>query len=137
MLMRAFKMFSYAAATIACIQFPLFANMPDSATETFKIEALCSISNAYATCHPQISNDRLIINFPNELVVLLPEEVIDVKIYDSTRREIIRLFQRVGDIDFAISFNKDNEVWTGFVRFKNNRSARIFKARINIFKSQK
>ena len=34
--------------------------------------------------------------------------------------------KKTGDIDFAISFLEGNETRTGFIRFKNNRSARKF-----------
>ena len=54
---------------------PVIANMPDSAAGSLKVEALCTISNAYTTCHPQINGDQLIINFPFELVVLDKDEV--------------------------------------------------------------
>ena len=64
-----------ALTTISATLAPVMANMPDSASGSFKVEALCTISNAYATCHPQINGDRLIINFPSELVVLDKDEV--------------------------------------------------------------
>ena len=104
--------------------------MPDSASGSFKVAALCTISNAYATCHPQINGDRLIINFPSELVVLDKDEVKSIDLYDSRRREFIRFFKKTGDIDFAISFLEGNETRTGFIRFKNNRSARKFYKRL-------
>ena len=104
--------------------------MPDSAAGSFKVEALCTISNAYATCHPQINGDRLIINFPSELVVLDKDEVKSIDLYDSRRREFIRFFKKTGDIDFAISFLEGKETRTGFIRFKNNRSARKFYKRL-------
>ena len=115
-----------ALTTISASLAPAMANMPDSASGSFKVEALCTISNAYATCHPQIKGDRLIINFPSELVVLDKDEVKSVDLYDSRRREFIRFFKKTGDIDFAISFLEGNETRTGFIRFKNNRSARKF-----------
>ena len=119
-----------ALSTISATLAPVMANMPDSASGSFKVEALCTISNAYATCHPQISGDRLIINFPSELVVLDKDEVKSIDLYDSRRREFIRFFKKMGDIDFAISFLEGNETRTGFIRFKNNRSARNFYKRL-------
>ena len=115
-----------ALTTLSASFTPTLANMPDSASGSFKVEALCTISNAYATCHPQIRGDQLIINFPSELVVLDKDEVKSVDLYDSRRREFIRFFKKTGDIDFAISFLEGNETRTGFIRFKNNRSARNF-----------
>lgn len=56
-----------ALTTIGATLVPVMANMPDSAAGSFKVEALCTISNAYATYHPQINGNRLIINFPSEL----------------------------------------------------------------------
>jgi hypothetical protein len=52
------------------------ANMPDSAIGAYKTEALCTISNAYETCSPQISGGKLIINFPTEIVVLLAADIV-------------------------------------------------------------
>ena len=121
-----FSSIALALTTISATFAPVMANMPDSASGSFKVEALCTISNAYATCHPQIKGDRLIINFPSELVVLDKDEVKSVDLYDSRRREFIRFFKKTGDIDFAISFLEGNETRTGFIRFKNNRSARKF-----------
>ena len=115
-----------ALTTISATLAPAMANMPDSASGSFKVEALCTISNAYETCHPQINGDRLIINFPSELVVLDKDEVKSIELYDSRRREFIRFFKKTGDIDFAISFLEGNDIRTGFIRFKNNRSARKF-----------
>ena len=119
-----------ALTTIGATIAPAIANMPDSAAGSFKVEALCTISNAYATCHPQINGDRLIINFPSELVILDKDEVKSIDLYDSRRREFIRFFKKTGDIDFAISFLEGNETRTGFIRFKNNRSARKFYKRL-------
>ena len=119
-----------ALTTICATLAPAMANMPDSASGSFKVEALCTISNAYATCHPQIRGDQLIINFPSELVVLDKDEIKSIDLYDSRRREFIRFFKKTGDIDFAISFLEGNETRTGFVRFKNNRSARNFYKRL-------
>ena len=119
-----------ALTTIGATLAPALANMPDSASGSFKVEALCTISNAYATCHPQIRGEQLIINFPSELVVLDKDEVKSVNLYDSRRREFIRFFKKTGDIDFAISFLEGNETRTGFIRFKNNRSARNFYKRL-------
>ena len=119
-----------ALTTIGATLAPTMANMPDSAAGSFKVEALCTISNAYATCHPQINGDRLIINFPSELVVLDKDEVKSIDLYDSRRREFIRFFKKTGDIDFAISFLEGKETRTGFIRFKNNRSARKFYNRL-------
>ncbi len=119
-----------ALTTMGACFTPALANMPDSASGSFKVEALCTISNAYATCHPQISGGRLIINFPSELVVLDKDEVKSIDLYDSRRREFIRFFKKTGDIDFAISFMEGNETRTGFIRFKNNRSARNFYKRL-------
>ena len=119
-----------ALTTIGATLVPVMANMPDSAAGSFKVEALCTISNAYATCHPQINGNRLIINFPSELVVLDKDEVKSIDLYDSRRREFIRFFKKTGDIDFAISFLEGNETRTGFIRFKNNRSARKFYKRL-------
>ena len=93
-----------ALTTLSASFTPTLANMPDSASGSFKVEALCTISNAYATCHPQIRGDQLIINFPSELVVLDKDEVKSVDLYDSRRREFIRFFKKTGDIDFAVSF---------------------------------
>ena len=119
-----------ALTTISATLAPAMANMPDSASGSFKVEALCTISNAYATCHPQINGDRLIINFPSELVVLNKDEVKNIDLYDSRRREFIRFFKKTGDIDFAVSFLEGNETRTGFIRFKSNRSARNFYKRL-------
>ena len=119
-----------ALTTLSASFTPVLANMPDSASGSFKVEALCTISNTYATCHPQIRGDQLIINFPSELVVLDKDEVKSVDLYDSRRREFIRFFKKTGDIDFAISFLEGNETRTGFIRFKNNRSARKFYKRL-------
>ena len=119
-----------ALTTIGATLAPALANMPDSASGSFKVEALCTISNAYATCHPQIRGEQLIINFPSELVVLDKDEVKSIDLYDSRRREFIRFFKKTGDIDFAISFLEGNETRTGFIRFKNNRSARNFYKRL-------
>ena len=119
-----------ALTTICATLAPAMANMPDSASGSFKVEALCTISNAYATCHPQIRGDQLIINFPSELVVLDKDEIKSIDLYDSRRREFIRFFKKTGDIDFAISFLEGNETRTGFIRFKNNRSARNFYKRL-------
>ena len=119
-----------ALTTISATLAPVMANMPDSASGSYKVEALCTISNAYATCHPQINGDRLIINFPSELVVLDKDEVKKIDLYDSRRREFIRFFKKTGDIDFAVSFLEGNETRTGFIRFKNNRSARNFYKRL-------
>ena len=119
-----------AITTIGATLAPVMANMPDSASGSLKVEALCTISNAYATCHPQINGNRLIINFPSELVVLDKDEVKSIDLYDSRRREFIRFFKKIGDIDFAISFLERNEIRTGFIRFKNNRSARKFYKRL-------
>ena len=102
------------------------ANMPDSSASATKIEALCSISNAFSTCHPQISRNRLIINYPSELVVLEPKDIDSIIVYDSRTRQLIRLFKKTGDVDFAISFMENGEKRTGFVRFKNNRSSSTF-----------
>ena len=125
-----FSSIALALTTISATFAPVMANMPDSASGSFKVEALCTISNAYATCHPQINGDRLIINFPSELVVLHKDEVKSVDLYDSRRREFIRFFKKTGDVDFAISFLEGNETRTGFIRFKNNRSARKFYKRL-------
>ena len=119
-----------ALTTICATLAPAMANMPESASGSFKVEALCTISNAYATCHPQIRGDQLIINFPSELVVLDKDEIKSIDLYDSRRREFIRFFKKTGDIDFAISFLEGNETRTGFIRFKNNRSARNFYKRL-------
>ena len=121
---------AFALTTISATLAPAMANMLDSASGNFKVEALCTISNAYATCHPQINGDRLIINFPSELVVLDKDEVKSIDLYDSRRREFIRFFKKTGNIDFAISFLEGNETRTGFIRFKNNRSARNFYKRL-------
>ena len=121
---------AFALTTISATLAPVMANMPDSASGNFKVEALCTISNAYATCHPQINGNRLIINFPSELVVLDKDEVKSIDLYDSRSREFIRFFKKTGDIDFAISFLEGKETRTGFIRFKNNRSARKFYKRL-------
>tara|TARA_Y100000813_G_scaffold172870_1_gene136766 strand:+ start:80 stop:493 length:414 start_codon:yes stop_codon:yes gene_type:complete len=83
-----------ALTTIGATLVPVMANMPDSAAGSFKVEALCTISNAYATCHPQINGNRLIINFPSELVVLDKDEVKSIDLYDSRRRKFIRFFKK-------------------------------------------
>ena len=109
------------------------ANMGDSTKgSALKIEALCTIANKYEVCHPQISKDRLIINFPTELVVINREEIESIKVYDSRKRELIRFGQKVGDVDFAISFDDGFGVRTGFVRFKNNKSAERFNNYLNL-----
>jgi len=131
MVMRVRHAASALITMCVCASFaPAMANMPDSVSGSFKVEALCTISNAYATCHPQIRGDQLIINFPSELVVLDKDEVKSIDLYDSRRREFIRFFKKTGDIDFAISFLEGNETRTGFIRFKNNRSARNFYKRL-------
>lgn len=110
-----------------------FANMGDSTRGTAtKIEALCTISNQYEVCHPQIRQDSLIINFPTELVVIDREDIKSIKTYDSRKREILRFNQKVGDVDFAISFDDGYGVRTGFVRFKNNKSAERFSNYLNL-----
>ena len=109
------------------------ANMGDSTQgSALKIEALCTIANKYEVCHPQIRKDRLIINFPTELVVINREDIESIKVYDSRKREIIRFNQKVGDVDFAISFDDGFGVRTGFVRFKNNKSAERFNNYLNL-----
>ena len=109
------------------------ANMGDSIQgSALKIEALCTIANKYEVCHPQISKDRLIINFPTELVVINRDDIESIKVYDSRKREIIRFGQKVGDVDFAISFDDGFGVRTGFVRFKNNKSAERFNNYLNL-----
>ena len=113
------------------------ANMPDSSTNATKIEALCSISNAFSTCHPQISRNRLIVNYPSELVVLEPEDIDSIRVYDSRTRQLIRFFKKTGDVDFAISFRENGEKRTGFVRFKNNRSSSSFFDLLTVFAPQK
>lgn len=100
--------------------------MPDSAVGAKKIEALCSLLNAYETCSPQISNERLIINFPSELVALSRDELTSVDIYDSRTRQLIRLLKNTGDVDFSLSFFDGSKKRMGFIRFKNNSSARQF-----------
>ena len=118
------SMFSHGSAS---------ANMGDSTKgSALKIEALCTIANKYEVCHPQISKDRLIINFPTELVVINREEIESIKVYDSRKRELIRFGQKVGDVDFAISFDDGFGVRTGFVRFKNNKSAERFNNYLNL-----
>ena len=119
-----------ALTTISATLAPIMANMPDSAVGSFKVEALCTISNAYATCHPQINDDRLIINFPSKLVVLDKDEVKSIGLYDSRHREFIRFFTKTDDINFAISFLEGNGTRTGIIRFKNNISARKFYKRL-------
>jgi hypothetical protein len=99
------------------------------------IEALCSIANAYATCHAQFKKKRLIINFPTKLIVLTPSEIEKVEIVDSRRRELIRLFQNVGDVDFLIYFNQNGMSQVGAVRFKNNASALKFNESLEQFRS--
>ena len=62
------------------------ANMGDSTQgSALKIEALCTIANKYEVCHPQIRKDRLIINFPTELVVINREDIESIKVYDSRK----------------------------------------------------
>ena len=100
--------------------------------KSLKIEALCTISNQYEVCHPQIRQDTLIINFPTELVVIDREDIESVKIFDSRKREILRFNQKVGDVDFAISFDDGYGVRTGFIRFKNSKSAERFSNYLNI-----
>ena len=108
------------------------ANMGDSTQgSALKIEALCTIANKYEVCHPQIRRDKLIINFPTELVVINREDIEYIKVYDSRKREILRFNQKVGDVDFAISFDDGYGVRTGFVRFKNNKSAERFNNYLN------
>ena len=115
----------------------VMANMPDSSASATKIEALCSISNAFSTCHPQISRNRLIINYPSELVVLEPKDIDSINVYDSRTRQLIRLFKKTGDVDFAISFMENGEKRTGFVRFKNNKSSSAFFDLLTTFAPQK
>jgi len=111
----------------------VLANMGDSMQgKSLKIEALCTISNQYEVCHPQIRQDTLIINFPTELVVIDREDIESVKIFDSRKREILRFNQKVGDVDFAISFDDGYGVRTGFIRFKNSKSAERFSNYLNI-----
>jgi hypothetical protein len=113
------------------------ANMPDSSAGAFKIEALCTISNAYETCSPQISGDKLIINFPTEIIVLLRSDIVSIETYDSRTRQLIRLFANTGDVDFAISFRENGKLRSGFVRFKNNRSVEKFARAMSAFTGQK
>ena len=109
------------------------ANMGDSTQgSALKIEALCTIANKYEVCHPQIRKDKLIINFPTELVVINREDIESIKVYDSRKRELIRFNQKVGDVDFAISFDDGYGIRTGFVRFKNNKSAARFNNYLNL-----
>ena len=109
------------------------ANMGDSTQgSALKIEALCTIANKYEVCHPQIRKDKLIINFPTELVVINREDIESIKVYDSRKRELIRFNQKVGDVDFAISFDDGYGIRTGFVRFKNNKSAERFNNYLNL-----
>lgn len=109
------------------------ANMGDSTKgSALKIEALCTIANKYEVCHPQIRKDRLIINFPTELVVIDRDDIESIRVFDSRKREIIRFNQKVGDVDFAISFDDGFGTRTGFVRFKNNKSAERFNKYLNL-----
>ena len=55
-----------------------------------------------------------------------------IKVYDSRKRELIRFNQKVGDVDFAISFDDGYGIKTGFVRFKNNKSAERFNNYLNL-----
>ena len=107
----------------------VLANMGSSIKNPgFKVEALCTISNQYEVCHPQFKGDRLVINFPTELVVISLDDIQSIKMFDSRRREVLRLGKKVGDVDFAVSFRDAYGLRTGFVRFKNSKSARVFKA---------
>lgn len=107
----------------------------DASNTTTSIEALCSISNAYDTCHAQFKNKRLVINFPTEFIVITPSEIEKVEIVDSRRRELIRLFQKVGDVDFLIYFSQNGMSRVGAVRFKNNESALRFNESLEQFRS--
>jgi len=108
------------------------ANMGDSTQgSALKIEALCTIANKYEVCHPQIRKDKLIINFPTELVIINRDDIEYIKVYDSRKREIFKFNQKVGDVDFAISFDDGYGVRTGFIRFKNNKSAERFNNYLN------
>ena len=128
---RAFLCASFMASIISLEN--ASANMGDSTQgSALKIEALCTIANKYEVCHPQIRKDRLIINFPTELVVINREDIESIKVYDSRKRELIRFNQKVGDVDFAISFDDGFGVRTGFVRFKNNKSAERFNNYLNL-----
>lgn len=100
--------------------------MPDSSAGAFKIEAICTISNAYETCSPQISGNKLIINFPTEIIVLQRSDIVSIETYDSRSRQLIRLFANTGDVDFAITFRENGKPRSGFVRFKNNTSVQRF-----------
>lgn len=107
--------------------------MPDSSAGAFKIEALCTISNAYETCSPQISGDNLIINFPTEIIVLQRPDIVSIETYDSRTRQLIRLFKKTGDVDFAITFREGGKLRTGFVRFKNNSSVERFASALSAY----
>ena len=63
---------------------------------------------------------------------LFLEDIESIKVYDSRKREIIRFNQKVGDVDFAISFDDGFGIRTGFVRFKNNKSAERFNNYLNL-----
>ncbi len=128
---RAFFCASFMASTISLGN--ASANMGDSTQgSALKIEALCTIANKYEVCHPHIRKDKLIINFPTELVVINREDIESIKVYDSRKRELIRFNQKVGDVDFAISFDDGYGIRTGFVRFKNNKSAERFNNYLNL-----
>jgi len=128
---RAFLCASFMASIISLEN--ASANMGDSTQgSALKIEALCTIANKYEVCHPQIRKDKLIINFPTELVVINREDIESIKVYDSRKRELIRFNQKVGDVDFAISFDDGYGIRTGFVRFKNNKSAERFNNYLNL-----
>lgn len=116
---------------------PSFGNIPDVSNGAIKIEALCTISNAYAVCNPRFSGDELIINFPSELIVLKKSDIAEIRLYDSRTRQFIRFFNKVGDYDFAITFNDSGRTRTGFVRFKNNKSTESFARLISDFYGQK
>ena len=129
--MEAFLFASFIASTISLGN--ASANMGDSTQgSSLKIEALCTIANQYEVCHPQIRKDKLIINFPTELAIINREDIESIKVFDSRKRELIRFNQKVGDVDFAISFDDGSGVRTGFVRFKNNKSAERFNNYLNL-----
>ena len=89
------------------------------------LEPVRSLSSANQARHTHF-------NFPTELVVIDREDIESVKIFDSRKREILRFNQKVGDVDFAISFDDGYGVRTGFIRFKNSKSAERFSNYLNI-----
>ena len=110
-----------------------------------RIEALCSLYTKYEVCHPSVTPSSFSANFPTDYLQFNPDNLISITIYDSRRREpnyalglastVILgpyglpafLLQRgVGDVDFGFKYRDGSKTRTAFIRFKNNKSIKIF-----------